>query len=68
MSPTLLEFVAAILLLWLAWQIGLVLTPYVLAYFRRLRTPSMPPPPTVADRANAAFRAVASNPPHANDR
>lgn len=33
MSPTLLEVTVAVLLLWLAWQIGLLIAPHVLRYF-----------------------------------
>ena len=67
MSPTLLEFVVAILLLWVAWQIGLALAPHVSAYFRRLRRPEKPEP-TAADRAAAAFRSAAEDSSHANER
>jgi hypothetical protein len=67
MSPTFLEYVVAVLLLWVAWQIGLVLTPHVIAYFRRLtRRPR--PEPTAADRAAAAFHEATPPSPHANDR
>lgn len=34
MSPTLLEVTVGILLLWLAWQIGLLIAPPVLRYFK----------------------------------
>lgn len=34
MSPTLLEVTVGVLLLWLAWQIGLLIAPYVIRYFR----------------------------------
>jgi glutathione S-transferase len=67
MTPTLLEFVVAAMLLWVAWQIGLALTPHVVAYFRRITRPAKPEP-TAADRAAEAFRAVASEPPHGHDR
>jgi hypothetical protein len=67
MSPTFLELAVAVLLLWVAWQIGLALTPHVLAYFRRL-TQSRRSEPTAADRAAAAFRAAAPEPPDADHR
>ncbi len=66
MTPTLLEFVVAVMLLWLAWQAGLLLAPHVRAYFRRLTRPEKPAP-TATDRAAAAFRTVSQEPPHAND-
>lgn len=34
MSPTLLEVTVAVLLLWLAWQIGLLIAPHIIRYFR----------------------------------
>lgn len=68
MTPTLLEFVVALMLLWVAWQVGLLLAPHVRTYFRRLRQPDVPLE-KATDRAVAAFRSVASEPPpHANDR
>ena len=33
MSPTLLELIVAILLLWVAWQIGMLIGPRVIASF-----------------------------------
>lgn len=43
MSPTLLELTVAILLLWLAWQIGVQVAPRVLASFLSFwRTPKPP--------------------------
>jgi hypothetical protein len=69
MSPTLLESVVAVLLLWLAWQIGLALAPRVLAYFRRLIRPRPQTRElTAADRAAQAFRAAASKTPHGDNR
>jgi hypothetical protein len=66
MSPTFLEAAVAILLLWVAWQIGLALAPHVIAYFRRLNRPPRPEP-TVADRAAEAFRSAAPDPPHGHE-
>jgi hypothetical protein len=37
MSPTLLEFAVAIVLLVVAWQIGLILAPGVLRWLRSLK-------------------------------
>jgi len=34
MSPTWLEIAVAILLLWIAWRIGLLLAPWIIAKFR----------------------------------
>ena len=45
MSPTLLEVTVAVLLLWVAWQVGLLIAPYVIRYFRKnftLRDPLAP--------------------------
>jgi beta-lactamase regulating signal transducer with metallopeptidase domain len=38
MTPTWLEIAVAILLLWVAWRIALLLTPLVLKRFRGRRT------------------------------
>lgn len=40
MSPTWAELAVAILLLWIAWRIALLLTPLVLKRFRRPRGPA----------------------------
>ena len=37
MSPTWLEAAVAVLLLWLAWRIGLMLTPWVINRWRARR-------------------------------
>jgi hypothetical protein len=37
MSPTLLEGAIAILLVWIAWRIGILLTPWFIHRFRRAR-------------------------------
>jgi hypothetical protein len=37
MSPTLLEGAIAILLVWIAWRIGILLTPWFLHRFRGAR-------------------------------
>jgi beta-lactamase regulating signal transducer with metallopeptidase domain len=51
MTPTLLEIAVAILLLWVAWRLALLLTPWVLKRIRGRRTaPSQPPNKT--DRSN----------------
>ena len=43
MSPTLLELIVAVLLLWVAWQIGVIIAPKVLASFMAFwRTPKPP--------------------------
>ena len=43
MSPTLLELVVALLLLWLAWQIGKLLAPRLLAALLTFwRNPTIP--------------------------
>jgi hypothetical protein len=39
MSPTLLEGAIAILLVWIAWRIGVVLTRLILRRFRERRNP-----------------------------
>lgn len=50
MSPTLLELIVAILLLWVAWQIGVLLGPRVvaafLAFWRDGQTPYVRRDPT----------------------
>jgi len=53
MSPTWLEIAVAILLLWVAWRLALILTPWVISRFRERR---LPPPsvPRKADRSNDA--------------
>jgi hypothetical protein len=68
MTPTFLELAVAVMLLWVAWQIGLALTPHVLSYFRRLTRRPTGPEPTAADRAAAAFQAVAPETPDADHR
>lgn len=49
MSPTWLEIAVAVLLLWVAWQIGVMLAPRVVRRFRaRFSTPPTPPAPPEA--------------------
>jgi hypothetical protein len=69
MSPTLLELAVALLLLWAAWEIGLILAPRIIFYFRRVfRRPPLTPP-SVTARAEAAFRAAnQKDPPYGDDR
>ena len=43
MSPTLLELIVAVLLVWLAWQIGVILAPRILASFLAFWRSSKPP-------------------------
>ena len=64
MSPTLLELIVAVLLLWVAWRIGVVLAPRVFASivssWRSFRPPSelevwppeknVTPPPVPGDK------------------
>jgi hypothetical protein len=45
MSPTLLEGAIAVLLVWIAWRIGVLLTPWVIRRFRR-----EPKPPNRKDK------------------
>ena len=45
MSPTLLEGAIAVFLVWVAWRIGVLLTPW---FIRRFRRPGQKPP----DRKN----------------
>lgn len=42
MSPTLLEIAVALVLIWIAWRIGKLLTPYFLS--RRQKRPTIYPP------------------------
>jgi hypothetical protein len=51
MSPTLLEGAIAILLVWIAWRIGVLLAPHII---RRFKARKQPPdrktkPPTIID-------------------
>jgi hypothetical protein len=39
MSPTLLEGAIAIFLIWIAWQIGVILAPWIIRKFRRPKPP-----------------------------
>jgi hypothetical protein len=49
MSPTLLEGAIAILLVWIAWRIGVLLTPCIIRRFKSRKNPRDPkdPPPII---------------------
>jgi hypothetical protein len=52
MSPTLLEGAIALILVWIAWQIGVILTPLVIRKFRRPKpdsTDQKKPPSKIID-------------------
>ena len=51
MSPTLLEGAIAILLVWIAWRIGLLLTPWVVRRFKLQKKPAdrNTKPPNIID-------------------
>lgn len=53
MTPTWLEIAVAALLLWVAWQVGVILAPRLVRRFRgRFSAPSAPArkPPALTDR------------------
>ena len=70
MSPTLLELIVAILLVWVAWQIGVLIAPRILASFLAYWRPTKPSAPPSPDSWRAAKNVTPSastdkTPPHA---